>query len=139
MRAGLRIAAFLALAGVLAGCALLPSKPVDVMGSAAYRTRNALPSNAVMEVTLFDVSQGVSGAPVVATQSIPLNGRQGPVDFDLVVQPGWLKAKGDYVLRAQIVGPAGEVLYATDKEYPVTLGKAPPEVQLVLKPVKKGP
>lgn len=138
MRAGLRIATFSALAGLLLGCALLPSKPFNVMGTVAYRARSALPPSAVMEVTLYDVAQGDASAQVVATQSIPLNGRQVPVDFDLVVQPEWLKAKGDYVLRAQIVGPGGDILYATEKDQPVVLGKKPPEVQLVLKPVKNG-
>jgi len=127
-----------ALAGLLLGCALLPSKPVNVMGTVVYRERSALPPNAVVEVTLYDVTRGEAAAQVVATQSIPLNGRQVPIAFDLVVQPEWLKAEGDYVLRAQIVGPVGDILFSTNKDHPVKLGKRPPEVKLVLTPVKNG-
>ena len=138
MGAGSKMAIIVLLGGLFSACALLPSRPLNVMGTVAGRERSALPSEVLVEVTLFDVTQGDAVAQVVATQSISLNGRQLPVAFDLVVQPGWRKAKGRYVLRAQIVRPDGSVLYASDKDYPVTLGKQPPELEIVVKPVKTG-
>lgn len=135
MRTATRITILTALAGVLLGCALLPAKPVDLMGTVDWHAQGTLPPNAVVEVTLYDDTNGGSAAQVIATQSISLNGRSLPVAFDLVVQPGWLKAGGSYVLRAQILSRSGSVLYATGKGYPVALSKNPPEYSLVVKPV----
>lgn len=126
------------LAVLLGACALLPARPLNVMGTVNYRERSDLPPGALVEVTLFDVTRGAAEAQVVATQSIALDGRRVPVAFDLVVQPGWRKAKGSYVLRAQVVTRNGKVLYASDKDYPVTLSKEPPSLEILVKPVKKG-
>lgn len=138
MRAGTKISLAVVLSALLGACALLPVRPLNVMGTVSYREHGDLPTNASVEVTLYDVSRGAAAAEIVATQSIALDGRRVPVAFDLVVQPGWRKTKGSFVVRAQILTPSGRVLYASDKDYPVTLDKAPAELQVVLKPVKKG-
>ncbi|NGP52900.1 META domain-containing protein [Thioalkalivibrio sp. XN8] len=66
----------------LAGCQLAPQgQPLVLQGSLFYPERIALPPDSVARVTLkrFDAT----GGQVVATQEIPLQGRQVPVPFSL--------------------------------------------------------
>ena len=54
-----------------------------VTGSVAYRERMALPPDAVVHVSLTDVSRMDAVAPIIAETTVVVAGRQVPIPFVL--------------------------------------------------------
>jgi putative lipoprotein len=104
-----------------------------VAGTVTYRTREALPADARVEVSLQDVSSPDPG-PVSST-SIATMGRQQPFPWTIAYDPAALDAGGSYGVTARIfVG--GKVAYRTAAPVPVITNGAPTSgVQLVVEPV----
>ena len=99
----------LALVGYLAGCAHPSQSSGDtngdsgvLSGTVAYRERMALPADAVVTVTLVDVSLQDVAAPVIAETTVQPGGRQVPLPFELRFDRGKIDPKRTYALRASI-------------------------------------
>jgi len=105
-----------------------------VRGTVTYRERSALPPQAVIEVTLEDISRADAPATVIARQRIVANGRQVPFAFNLPYDPAAISPAGRYVVRATITVD-GVLRYTTTRLYPVITGNNPNVVELVVEPV----
>src|SRR3546814_10952572 len=85
-----------------------------VRGSLTYRERIALPPGSVAEVTLQDVSRADAPSTILARQTIPLEGRQVPVPFDLKVDRAQLQSGMRYSVRGVIRASDARMLWTTD-------------------------
>ena len=105
-----------------------------VSGTVTYRQRIALPPNAVVRVTLADVSLQDVAARVFTEIEIPTAGRQVPIPFRLTYWPERIEATHTYSVRAQIVVD-GALFMTSITTYPVITGGAPTERTIVVEPV----
>ncbi|WP_194090850.1 YbaY family lipoprotein [Vibrio hibernica] len=114
-------------------------KPVmldTVVGTVAYRERIALPSTAVITVTLEDVSRADAKSEIIATESTVTGGKQVPFNFKLDFNKDKIKANHTYVVRAKIALD-GKLRFTTDTAYRViTDPNQTKTVQLILVGVK---
>ena len=131
------IFSLLAVTLLATGC--VTSRPDDSMPDGADRTlsgtvttlpRVALPSDAAIHVRLLDAG----GAPseTLAEQTIPAPGV--PVPFALAVDAGRIDSAHRYIIRADVRGHTGALLWTTDTAVPVLTHGAPSsdvEVRLI--------
>jgi putative lipoprotein len=108
-----------------------------VNGTVAYRERMALPSGAVVEVRLSDVSRQDGTAPVIAETTILTAGHQVPIPFELRYDPRKIDPKRSYAVRATIQS-AGRMMFTTSTAYPVITRGNPTQVNLMLERVAAG-
>lgn len=120
----------LVVIAVVTACAQIPTQP-RVTGTAAYKERIALPPNAVLEVTLEDVSKADAKAEVVGRARAEQLGNP-PFRFEIPYDPEKIDPHHRYVVRARILVD-GKLQFITDRSYPV-LGEAQrTEVALLLR------
>ena len=104
-----------------------------VRGEATYREHLAVPPGAQLEVVLQDVSR--ADAPSQAIGSVTLSDiGQPPYRFEIPYRPEQIIASHRYAVRARLTHQ-GQLLFATDRTYPVITAGNPTEVQLMLKHV----
>lgn len=85
------------------GCHLAsPAGTAALTGTVAYRTRQALPAGAAVEVRLVDISRADAPADVVARQVLVTKGEQVPIPFSLTYAAGALEAGRRYAVEATI-------------------------------------
>ena len=120
---------------LLAVCAATSAGPTaTVRGEATYRERLAVPPGAQLEVVLQDVSR--ADAPAQAIGSVTLSDiGQPPYRFEIPYLPELIVASHRYSVRAQLTHQ-GQLLFTTDRTYPVITAGNPTEVQLLLKRVE---
>ena len=115
-----------------------PSRPElsRVTGTVSYRERIALPNNAVVEVTLQDVSRQDAAATVIARQVIPTQGQQVPIPFELIYNSANISDRNTYAVRAQIfVG--GRLEWISTQIYPViTRGNPTENINILVQRVR---
>ena len=101
-------------------------------GSVTYLERIALPPNAVITITLLDVSRQDVAGTIVATTEITAGQTQVPIEFALNYNPQQIVPAGMYGVRADIhVGDS--IWFATDTAIPViTQGNPTANVELTL-------
>lgn len=137
--AGVRRPSWTALAVLLftalaAGCdepVTGPSGTAEVTGTVTYRERIALPDDAVIEVTLSDVSRQDAPAPIIARTTFVSGGRQVPLPFRLGYDRVAIEPSRVYAVRATIrVG--GQLAFTTDTVVRVITQGAPSAVDLLL-------
>jgi len=133
---------------ILEGCQL--DKPLGssssaasgtVSGTVTYLQRMALPSNAVLDVQLRDVSLADAPSQLIARQKITLSGKQVPVPFSINFDPAKIDPKHTYSVSAKITVD-GALRFITDTSNPVLTQGHPAQVELTLKPIsgpKPGP
>ena len=103
----------------------------SLSGTVAYRERMALPSDAVIQVQLSDVSAQDVAAPVVAETTVTPQGRQVPLPFELHYDPDKIEPKRTYAVRATIRSE-GQLLFTTTTATHVLTQGNPSRVDLVL-------
>jgi putative lipoprotein len=124
---------------ILQGCQLeKPPAEESVTGTVSYLQRVALPTNAVIQVKLADVSLADAPAKIVAEQTINLGQRQVPVPFALNFDPAKIDPKHTYSVSAKITVD-GQLWFTTDQSYPVLTNGKPSHVDLILKQVSPTP
>ncbi|OQQ10689.1 lipo-like protein [Vibrio splendidus] len=84
-----------------------------VSGTVSYRERIALPENAVVTVTLEDISLADAPSTVIATQEFTTDGKQVPFAFELSYDNDKIKANHRYNMRASI-HVDGKLRFTTD-------------------------
>jgi uncharacterized lipoprotein YbaY len=110
-----------------------PLSTEQVTGTVTYLQRIALPTNAVIQVQLADVSQADAPAKVIAEESINLGQRQVPVPFTLDVDSAKIDPKHTYAVRAKIT-VGGELRFISDRSYPVLTQGNPAHVEIIVRP-----
>jgi copper homeostasis protein (lipoprotein) len=103
----------------------------QVMGTATYRERIALPPDAVFEATLEDVSKADAPAEVIGQTRIERPGNP-PIRFEIPYDPARIISSHRYSVRARILA-GGKLFFITDQSYPVLTGGHGNEVTLLLR------
>jgi putative lipoprotein len=120
---------------ILQGCQWeKPPATESVTGTVSYLQRVALPTNAVIQVRLSDISLADAPSKIVTEQTINLGQRQVPVPFALTFDPAGIEAKHTYSVSAKITVD-GKLWFTTDQSYPVITNGKPSHVDLILKQV----
>lgn len=104
-----------------------------IRGTATYRERIALPPDAVLEVTLEDVSLADAAAREIASVRMKNPGNP-PFSFELAYDPALIEERQTYAVRAAI-RVDGKLMFTTDTFYPVLTRGAGTEVELLLRRV----
>ena len=134
------LAVTLFLGFVLIGCATTGRPENDesvVTGSVAYRERIALPPDAVIQVSLSDVSRADAAATVVAETTIVAGARQVPIPFSLRYDQSRIQANNSYAVRA-VIKSGDRMLFTTDAAYRVITQGNPTQANLQLVRVSAG-
>lgn len=84
-----------------------------ISGTVSYRERISLPENAVVTVTLEDISLADAPSTVIATQEFTTDGKQVPFAFELSYDNNKIKANHRYNMRATI-HVDGKLRFTTD-------------------------
>jgi putative lipoprotein len=104
-----------------------------VRGEATFRERLAMPPGAQLEVVLQDISRADAPSPVVGSVTLSDIG-QPPYRFEIPYRPEQIIPSHRYGVRARLTRQ-GQLLFTTDRTYPVITGGNPTEVRLMLKRV----
>jgi putative lipoprotein len=125
----------LAASLLLSACATpAPTEPpLTVTGSARFEGQVALPPNAVLEVSVADVSRADARAITLAQTRIPASGPQ-LLRFTLPVDRKLVQERGSYSVRAEILVD-GKALYVTDSAYLVLGHSGNTQADVLLRPV----
>jgi putative lipoprotein len=129
----MKLHSLLLLGLVLAtACAQIAPRP-QVAGTVAYKERIALPPNAVLEVTLEDVSEADAAAEILGRTRVeqPAN---PPVRFSIPYDPSRIDPRHRYAVRARVLAD-GKLLFITDRSYAVLRAGQGGDVALVLRRV----
>ena len=102
-----------------------------VMASVTYLQKIALPPNAIITVTLQDISRADAPAIVIVEESTSTNGKQVPFNFVLVYNPAVIDSTHTYAVRARIT-VNGALWFTTDTVHSVITRGQPRHVDLVL-------
>jgi len=94
-----------------------PAQAVTISGSATYRERIALPSNATLEVTVEDVSRADAPATVIG-RITRMPAGQVPITFEVPYQESLVQQNHRYSVRARIT-QEGKLLWTTTQSHPV--------------------
>jgi len=123
------------VATALAVAAVVPvAEATDMIrGTATYRERVAMPPDAVLEVTLEDVSRMDAPADVLGRVEISNPGNP-PYTFEIPYDVDAIDERHSYSVRARITS-GGQLLFTTDTVAPVLTRGAGSEVDLLLKRV----
>lgn len=107
-----------------------------VTGAVTYRPRIALPTNAVIEVSLVDVSRADAPAITLASQGIVTGGRQVPIPFELVYNPDSIDARYTYAVQARIMVD-GELRFINTSRFAVLTQGQPSQIEVVVEPISR--
>ncbi len=105
-----------------------------VTGTVTYRERMLLPPDAVIQVSLVDVSLMDVPAKLISRQEIRPE-HAVPVAFSLPYDPAAIDERMTYAVQARI-SSGGKLLFITDTSYQVLTRGQPGHVDLVLKRVQ---
>ena len=126
-------AATLLAAGLLSACAS-QAPTASVTGEVFYLQRMALPPQAVLSVTLQDVSLADAPSIELARQQGPVNG-QVPVPFRLDYNPQQVDPRHRYSVSARIELD-GRLLFISTQHYGVKLDGSDQPLRIRLDPVR---
>jgi putative lipoprotein len=120
----------------LAAWAALPATAGVVRGEVFYRERIALPTDAVLEVTLLDVTRADRpGELITALQIRPR--RQVPIPFEIHFADPEIDPRRSYAIRASIVAEGRLLFITADLPRVLTQGN-PSTVRIQLTSVSQG-
>ena len=126
-------AAPLLAAGLLSACAS-QAPTASVTGEVFYLQRMALPPQAVLSVTLQDVSLADAPSIELARQQGPVNG-QVPLPFRLDYNPQQVDLRHRYSVSARIELD-GRLLFISTQHYGVKLDGSDQPLRIRLDPVR---
>jgi uncharacterized lipoprotein YbaY len=103
----------------------------DLNGTVAYRQRIALPPNAIVEVSLQDVSKMDAPAEVLDSLKFPSAGRQVPIPFTLRYDPAQIDERNTYTVSARITVD-GALMWISKTRNPVLTRGAPADDVVIM-------
>jgi putative lipoprotein len=142
-------ALLLVAASALCGCGNSGAPETKLFGTVTFSETAALPPGARLEVRLEDAGQstgaaasgaGLSPSPAaaIATQTVDVGGRRPPSEFTLPVPRNALLPRHEYILRAEIRAPAGDLLYrGLPDQRPIGNPNTTGRVELMLIPASR--
>ncbi len=107
----------------------------NVSGSVWIRQRVAIPSNAVLTVTLSDASLADAPSKVLSQKAVRTNGKQSPFSFILPFNPSDIKPNARILLSAAITVD-NKLIFITDTVQPV-INDGGTKADLTLVPVEQ--
>lgn len=111
-----------------------PVAATSVMGTVTYRERIALPANAVVQVSLQDISRADAPAVVLGEQTIETGGRQVPIPFAIPYDAATIDERFTYSVRARITVDGQLMFTSTTANLVITRG-IPTNVEIVVQRV----
>lgn len=105
------------------------SAAATVTGTVTYRPRIALPPDALVVVTLEDVSLADAPSTVIAGKTIRTAGQQVPIAFSLAYDPAEILPQHRYIVRAKIFYD-DSLRWTSTTAYPVITQASPAEVEI---------
>ncbi|HIK42609.1 MAG TPA: YbaY family lipoprotein [Thermoleptolyngbya sp. M55_K2018_002] len=108
-----------------------------VTGTVTYLPRIALPPNALIEVSLADVSRADAPARILARQTIESNGRQVPFAFALPYDPAQIDSRYTYAVQARIAVDGQLRFINTTRTSVITNGSPTEGIEIVVDPVQR--
>ncbi|UIE36965.1 YbaY family lipoprotein [Leptodesmis sichuanensis] len=114
-----------------------PMNLATVTGNVTYRPRIALPPNAVVKVSLQDVSRADAPAIVLDEQTIPTNGQQVPIPFTLRYDPSQIKPHHSYAVSARILVNGRLQWISTTRNSVITKGNPTSNVTVLVQQVPR--
>ncbi|MEY8829243.1 YbaY family lipoprotein [Sedimentitalea sp. XS_ASV28] len=118
---------FLMVLALTSGQSMAENGKISI--TAGYRERIALPSDAVLEVELLDVSR--ADAPSIRLSSQLFRMDRVPLSVDLHYDPSIIDDRMTYSVAASLLSK-GRVIFRTTSAYPVITREAPTRVDVVL-------
>lgn len=117
----------------------MPALSGVLTGSVTYRERIALSPDAVITVTLADVSKMDVAATMITTQVFTAAGKQVPFPFELTYDPVAINPAMSYAVQARIT-ENGQLRFINTTNIPVLTRNAPvTDVEVVVDPVGAAP
>ena len=114
------------LAALALGYPLLGVQTMTTLsGNVIYRSRMALPAGAVVKVTLQDISKADAPAEPIASATIPAEGSQVPIPFQLEYDRSRILDNHSYSVSARIEDEQGRLLFISDTRTVVITGGNP--------------
>lgn len=107
-----------------------------VSGEVFKLDRRALAPSARVEIELRDVSLMDAPAPLLARQTLTLNGKQLPAAFRLEVASEKLQARRSYAVSARVY-EGGKLSYVSDTRFPVDAQKAEQTIRIRVVPLPR--
>jgi len=103
------------------------SRIARIEGTVAYRERIALAPDAVVTVTLVDLSSGLA----LATERFEVQERQVPMPFTIDYDPARIIEGGHYALHASIRDAKGATIWRDTGPFPLSFAGEPVTIMLV--------
>ena len=120
----------------------LPAQPttgfVVISGSAAYQQRIAMPPDAVLTVSVEDVSRADASAPVLAETRETFGARQVPIPFSVKVPSTLIDPQLSYAIYATIT-VGDQLKFTTTRRYAVLTQGASNNADLLLEAAQSAP
>jgi uncharacterized lipoprotein YbaY/membrane-bound inhibitor of C-type lysozyme len=117
----------------------MPALSGVLTGSVTYRERIALSPDAVITVTLADVSKMDVAATMITTQVFTAAGKQVPFPFEMTYDPVAINPAMSYAVQARIT-ENGQLRFINTTNIPVLTRNAPvTDVEVVVDPVGAAP
>jgi len=111
-----------------------PAPSMSVTGVVTYRERIALPPNAVVQVSLRDISLADAPAVVLGEQTIITGGNQVPIPFAIAYDPAAIDPRFTYAVSARITVD-GQLLFTSMTTMLVITHGHPTHVEIVVQHV----
>ncbi|WP_156434820.1 YbaY family lipoprotein [Leptolyngbya sp. O-77] len=112
-----------------------PQAQAAVSGTVVSLQRSALPPNAILSVQLLDLTRASASAIVLAEQTIRTNGRQMPLNFEVLYDPALIQDNHRYAVRARVF-VNGAIALTSPQTYPVITTGNPSRVEVRVEPVR---
>lgn len=107
-----------------------------VSGTVTTPERSALPPDAVLTVSLQDVSLADAPAKLLGEQQISMDGQSVPVPYSIAYDPATIDPRNSYSVAARITDAGGKLLFISDTMIPVITRDNPTQdVEIVVVPV----
>ncbi|GAB4131388.1 MAG: hypothetical protein Fur0046_00310 [Cyanobacteria bacterium J069] len=115
----------------------LEPQAAAVTGTVTYLPRMALPPNALIEVSLADVSRADAPARILATQTIVAAGLQVPFSFELPYDPAQIDSRFSYAIQARITVDGQLRFINPTRTSVITNGNPTESIEVVVDPVQR--
>ena len=139
-----RLLATFAVAVLLGLCAIAQTAHAEgdaagsvITGTLTYLQRIALPPDAMVTVSLQDISLADARAKTLAEQKFPTAGKQVPIAFSLPFNPANIDPARTYTLRATI-SSGGRLLFASNMSNRVLTRGAGTKLDMTLQQIAGG-
>lgn len=104
-----------------------------ITGTVSYRPRIALPADAIVEISLVDISRADAPAIALSSQQIVSGGRQVPFPFTLLYDPEQINPRFSYAVQSRITVD-GDLKFVTTTQFPVITNGHPTDVEVQVEP-----